>query len=61
MADARASAQQMIADADHEVRRLRTVRDETHAALDALQLTLRAALEQSLLATSGEPDRPPAD
>ena len=60
VADARATAEQLIADATHEVRRLHGVRDAVHADLDALTGRVRSALDQSLAATPPEPALPPS-
>ena len=60
VADARAAAEQLIADATHEVRRLHGVRDAVHADLDALTGRVRSALDQSLAATPAEPALPPS-
>jgi cell division septum initiation protein DivIVA len=58
VADARAAARQLIADATHEVRRLHAERDRTHAQLDTLYGALRAALDHSLAQTPPAPELP---
>jgi cell division septum initiation protein DivIVA len=58
LADAREKAEQMVANATHEVRRLHGVRNEVHAQLESLHTTLRSSLDESLAATPDEPDRP---
>lgn len=61
LADAKAAAQQLIADATHEVWRLHSLRDSTHTQLDDLYGKLRSALDESLAQTTAMPDPPRSD
>jgi cell division septum initiation protein DivIVA len=57
---ARAQAEQLVADATYEVRRLHAVRDETHDQLESLYGVLRTVLDQARAATPDPPALPPS-